>query len=104
MTLEVTTKSVTPQDISLTLNGSAQQLVAANKYRTHLQFQAPQSAAVTYSYTNSSPNDPASTLATGCFILPAGATWSPSFGIPGTAIWVNGGVAGNGLVLPATEC
>ena len=103
MSLEVQPAAVTPVDRSITLNGGVQTLVAANRYRTHLQFQCP-GANITYSYTNSSPNDPAGTLLTGCYILSAGSTWVQATCCPGTAIYVNGGTAGNGKLLICTEC
>jgi hypothetical protein len=97
MSIEVTTKSVTPHDVSLTLTGSPQQLVPANQYRTHLQFQAPTASNLIYSYTN--PLCAAGL--TGCFTLYAGATFGPAFGIPATAVYVNGTA---GQLVPATEC
>lgn len=100
MTVEVTAKSVIPRDVSLTLNGSAQLLVAANSNRTHLQFQAPSGGNMAYSYTNASCGAPG-TPTTGCFILAAGATWSPGFGLVGSAIYVNGT---NTQLCVATEC
>ena len=114
---------VVPIDRSFTMNGSAQNPLAtvypastpagqypsaspgvagSNPSRTHLQFQA--SVNITYSYTNPSPNDPASTIATGCYILPAGANWGLGPWIPTTPIYINGGSAGNGLQCTLTEC
>lgn len=96
MSVEITSKSVIPHDVSLTLTGNPQQLVGRNDYRTHLQFQAP-AGGLTYSYTN--PN--CAPGLTGCYTLSAGSTWGPSFGLPATAIYVNGT---SGQFLPATEC
>jgi hypothetical protein len=97
MTIQVTTQPVIPIDRTLTLTGSPQVLAAANPTRTHLQFQAPSGGSITYSYTNALC---ASGL-TGCYTLSAGATYSPSFGMPGGAIYVNGTAA---QVVVATEC
>ena len=104
MALSVCPQAVFPADVTLTLNGSAQKLVDRNPLRSHLQFQAPADAAITYSYTNTTPNDPAGTLLTGCYILAAGATFGPSTSVPGSAIYVNGGSTGSGKLLIATEC
>lgn len=99
MAVQVTPCGSIVVDRSLTLNGSAQQLVAYNPNRTHLQFQAPPGGAIAYSYTNSSCGSP-SGATTGCYILSAGQTWSPSFGLPLGPIWVNGT---NGQLVIATE-
>lgn len=116
---------VDPQDFSFTLNGTAQNPLATaypatptagnypptgvgrageNPYRTHLQFQAPQSGPITYSYTNATPNDPAGTLLAGCYILAAGQTFVPATSIPKGPIYINGGAAGSGKPMNLTEC
>lgn len=98
MSMDVSLKpSTSVRDITLTLNGSPQQLVGSNLYRTHLQFQAPAGGAVTYSYTNAS----CAAGLTGCYTLAAGSTWAPSWGCPSGPIYVNGT---NAQVLVATEC
>jgi hypothetical protein len=124
MTTPTVPVRVTPGDYSFTLNGSAQNPLAtaypnpptagtyptasagpagSNPNRTHLQFQCP-GAAITYSYTNAAPNDPASTLATGCYILSEGQTWGLGAWVPTTPIYINGGAAGSGVKCTLTEC
>jgi hypothetical protein len=116
---------IDPKDYSFTLNGSAQNPLATpypavpaagvypatgigrageNPYRTHLQFQAPLGAPVTYSYTNPSPNDPASALATGCYLLAAGGTYIQATSVVKGPVYFNGGAAGSGLTMTLTEC
>lgn len=97
MSVEVTAKQVTPHDNTLTLTGSPQQLVAANQYRTHLQFQNTGTHTMYYSYTNAN----CGAGLTGCYQLAAGANWSPTFGLPATAVYVNG-TAGD--IMVCTEC
>lgn len=125
MTIPVVPVRVTPIDRSFTLNGAAQNPLVlvypvaapagqyptqtggkagANPDRTHLQFQAPLLYPVTYSYTNASPNDPASTLAAGCYILQAGQTWGLNDWVPTTPVYFNGGAAANGQPMTLTEC
>ena len=125
MSVPVTAIPVKPVDYSFTMNGSAQNplsaaypavapagqyptatggVAGANPNRTHLQFQAPNNLPITYSFTNSSPNDPASTLATGCFILYAGQTFGINDWVPTGPVYINGGAAGNSVKMSLTEC
>jgi hypothetical protein len=123
MTTPTVPVRVTPVDYSFLMNGAAQNPLAtaypavspagqypvqtggvagANPSRTHLQFQA--AVNITYSYTNSAPNDPATTNATGCFTLVAGQNWGLNAWVPTTPLYINGGAAGNGLRCTLTEC
>lgn len=127
MPISITSGPILPRDQSFTLNGSAQNPLATaypatvpagqyptgntntpagtNPYRTHLQFQAPASCNIVYSYTNSSPPDPASfTGGNGCYLLLAGQTWVQASSIPCGPLYVNGGAAGNGKTMTLTEC
>lgn len=94
---KVSSAAVQVVDVSLTLNGSAQQLVAYSQDRGHLQFQCNQ-GNIAYSYTNPNCGAPG-TPTTGCYVLAAGQVWSPAFGLPSNAIYVNGT---NGQLLIAT--
>lgn len=86
-----------PNDITLTLNGSPQLLVGPNKYRSHIQFQAPAGGNLTYSFTNAS----CAAGLTGCFTLGAGQTYINGATTPQCSIYVNGT---NAQVVVATEC
>jgi len=126
MTTPTAPAPVVPLDLSFTLNGSAQSPLAAqypvppsagnypttgfgtagsNPNRTWLMFQAPKTEPITYSFTNASPNDPAGTVATGCFILAAGVV-SPNWGgvVPKGPLYINGGAGGSGILMTLVEC
>lgn len=123
MTIPTVPVRVVPIDRSFTLNGSAQSPLATaypsntpagqypaqsgptagtNPNRTHLMFQAP--VDIVYSFTNSAPNDPATTMATGCFKLYAGQNWGLNDWVPTTPLYINGGAAGSGQPCSLTEC
>lgn len=125
MTVGTNPIQVDPIDRSFTISGAAQNPLSTaypavpaanvypqtgigrageNPYRTYLQFQAPATAPITYSFTNATPNDPASALSAGCFILYAGQTYGPSTSIVKGPVYINGGAAGTGLAMTFVEC
>ena len=102
---------VVPVDFSIVLTGVPQNPFAAkyppngsNPNRRWLGMQAPQQAGVTISFTNPNPNDPASSLAPGCFVLSATEIW-PAWTdvVMSSPVYVNGGAAGVGLQMTIQE-
>jgi hypothetical protein len=118
--------TVLPIDFSTTLSGSAQSplatyypaapasgtfpqkgigLAGSNPYRTFLMFQC-QTKPITYSFTNASPNDPASAMSAGCYYLAAGVmspVW-PNGATPGGPLYINGGAGASSAPITIQEC
>lgn len=73
------------RDGSITLNGSAQQVLAADPYRCFLILQAP-AGAVTFSFITSTP----SAGAAGCFTVAANTFLQISPVVPGNPLYAIG--------------